>query len=75
MSTSLKAAVAKQIAALAKKLAYWEAHANENTKPGIALMKAQVLYAHTALRANDVLAMVEIRDEIERDHTNLGDFD
>ena len=74
MSTSLREAVARQIAALAKKIAYWEAHANDNTKAGIALMKAQVLHAHTVLRANDVLAMVEIRDEIERDHTNLSDF-
>lgn len=74
MSVSLREAVARQIAALAKKIAAWEANANVNTREGVALMKAQALNAHDALKADDVLALLTIKEEIERDHTNLGDF-
>lgn len=71
---TLRAAVARQIEALAKKLATWETAANDNTKEGVALMKAQLLNAHSALRANDIMALLAIKEEIETDHTNLGDF-
>lgn len=74
MSTSLREAVARQIAALAKKLATWEASASPNLREGVALMKAQVLNAHDALKADDVLALLSIKEEIEKAHTNLDDF-
>ncbi len=74
MSTSLREAVAKQMGALVKKIATWEVHANLNTKDGIALMKAQLLTAHAAVEADDVLALLSIKEEIDRDHTNLSDF-
>ena len=73
MST-LRAVVARQIGALTKKVALWEANASENTREGVALMRAQILNAHSALRANDTLALITIKEDIERDHTNLSEF-
>lgn len=74
MSQTLRAAVARQIAALAKKIATWEASASPNLREGVALMKAQALTAHDALKADDILALLAIKEEIERDHANLSDF-
>lgn len=73
-STSLREAVARQCAALGKKIAAWEQRPGEDARAGISLMKAQVLAAHSALQADDVLTLVAIKEEIAADHKNLDDF-
>lgn len=73
MST-LRGAVARQIAALGNKIAAWEQSGASDLREGVALMKAQALNAHDALKADDPLALLTIKEEIERDHKNLSDF-
>ena len=68
MSTSLREAVAYQIAGLAEKIKVWEAAKRADLAEGIALMRAQMVHAHAALQADDVLALLAIKEELDRDH-------